>query len=360
MSLRFLKVLSLSIALTAACNTFAATATELLSQDLQAGIKTLPRETRFYHYMNINLGINPDKTPRRLEQTNLKDPAERYAMIQRRVVDASYSFFNLKNNNTYLANAGLGLYLAIDPFSSSPAAEADTGANFGSTMIEVTISSGTRYLDLMKDIPLREETIQAIVSETALSASSTAQLLLSRLEPNGRVSHKGFARDTLQFMAEVQNEAFRKMVHTVFNMNSIAMTEYGWQAATSAFCGSTVAHRSALVYVGGPSVQSAIKSLTMVHWLPNSVQLDAQESEALVRNKKLFSLLQPLRPLEKSFLLISDEAYTASKAGDKLTAQQLREQLPNIISNIQTTINTVYPDQAELNDLRSKTFECIK
>ena len=92
----------------------------------------------------------------------------------------------------------------------------------------------------------------------------------------------------------------------------------------------------------------------------STAQLNAQESEALERNKKLFSLLQPLRPSEKSFLLISDEAYIASKAGDKLTAQQLREQLPPLILNIQSQINTVYPDQAELNDLRSKTFECIK
>ncbi len=357
-SSRLLKAFTLGFALTISSNAFAASAQQLLSEDLQAGIKSLPRETRLYHYFGINLNGN------KLEDTNLKKAKNRYSMVQDRVKYAAEGFWNLNDNTTRLANAGLGLYLAIDPFASSPAAAPDTGANFGSTMVEVTFNAGTKYLDLMKDIPLREETIQAIVTETGMSQADAAKLLLPRneIKSNGEtgVAHKGFARDTLQFMAEKQNANFRKLVYAVYSQSGIAMTEYGWQAATTSFCGSTNPHRSALVYVGGPQTQNAIKSVTMIYWAQHSAELDAQEVEALERNKKLYSVLQPLRPLEKSYQSIADDAYKAKKAGDKATAKQLSAQLPEIISNINTTISSVYSDQAELLDLRSKTFECMK
>ena len=359
MTLRTLKALTFTLALTAASNAFA-DAAQLLSEDLQAGIKTLPRETRLYHYFGINLPKKADGTTVRLEDTNLKDAAKRYELVQKRLNYFSDTFFDLKNNTTHFANAGLGLYLAIDPFSSSPAAAADTGANFGSVMMEVTFNAGSRYLDLLKDIPLRDETIQAIVSETAMTEADAAKLILPRTEPGGKVSHKGFARDTLQYMAEAQNEAFRKLVHAVYVKNEITLTEYGWQAATSAFCGSTSPHRSALVYVGGTTMYPVIKSVTMVYLDENSALLDAQEAEALERNKKLFSVLQPLRPLEKSYQSIADQAYSLKKSGDKVSAKEMSAQLPGIISNIQATISAVYPDQAEADDLRSKTFECVK
>lgn len=358
MSSRLLKAMTLGFALTVSSQVFAASAQQLLTEDLQVAIKSLSRETRMYHYFGINLNGG------KLEDTNLKKAKNRYSMVQDRVKYAASGFWNMDDNTTRLANAGIGLYLAIDPYASSPAAAPDTGANFGSTMIEVTFNAGTKYLDLMKDVPLREETIQAIISETGMSQVDAAKLILPRneIKSNGEVGvgHKGFARDTLQFMAEKQNARFRKLVHAVYSQSGIAMTEYGWQAATSSFCGSTNPHRSALVYVGGQLTQNAIKSVTMVYWAPTSAELDAQESEALVRNRKLYSVLQPLRPLEKSYQSTADAAYRARKAGDKATAKQLNAQLPGIISTIQQTISSVYTDEAELFDLRSKTFECIK
>lgn len=357
-SSRLLKAFTLGFALTLSSNTYAANAQQLLTEDLQAGIKSLPRETRMYHYFGINLNGS------KLEDTNLKKAKNRYSMVQDRVKYAASGFWNMQDNTTKLANAGIGLYLAIDPYASSPAAAPDTGANFGSTTVEVTFNAGTKYLDLMKDIPLRDETIQAIVAETGMSQADAAKLLLPRneIKPNGEtgVAHKGFARDTLQYMAEKQNERFRKLVHAVYSQTGIAMTEYGWQAATTSFCGSTNPHRSALVYVGGPQTQNAIKSVTMIYWAPHSAELDAQEIEATNRNKKLYSVLQPLRPLEKQYQSIADDAYKARKAGDKATAKMLNAQLPGIVSNITATILSVYPDEAELLDLRSKTFECMK
>lgn len=49
-----LKALTLSLTLMAASNSFAGNAAQLLSQDLQAGIKTLPRETRLFHYFGLS------------------------------------------------------------------------------------------------------------------------------------------------------------------------------------------------------------------------------------------------------------------------------------------------------------------
>lgn len=353
-----LKAFTLGFALTLSSNAFAGMAQQLLTEDLQAAIKSLPRETRLYHYFGINLNGS------QLQDTSLKKAKNRYEMVNNRVKGAAAGFWDMNNNSTYLANAGNGLYLALDPYASSPAAAPDTGANFGSTMMEVTFNAGTKYLDLMKDVPLREETIKAIIAETGMSAADAAKLLLPRRETkaNGEtgVSHVGFARDTLQFMAEKQNSNFRKLVHAIYSQTGIAMTEYAWQAATSAFCGSTTPHRSALVYVGGPLTQAAIKSVTMIFWGQHSAELDAQESEAFTRNRKLYSVLQPLRPLEKNYQSVADSAYKAKKAGDKATAKQLNAQLPGLISQMTGIVNTTYPDQAELLDLRSKTFECMK
>lgn len=330
----FLQALTLSLSLFASANVFAASATQMLSEDLQAGIKTLPRETRLYHYFGIDLG------GRKLENTNLRKADERYEMVQTRVKQMAANFWDLKNNTTQLANAGLGVYFAVDPFASSPAAAGDTGANFGSTMIEVTFNAGVKYLDLVDAVALRPETIQAIVDETGMQPADQAKLFQAK--------KKGFWRDTLQFMAESQNTAFRKIVHTVFDQNQIALTEYGWQAATSAFCnaatGSGRVHHSALVYVGGPSVQNAIKSMNMVYWNETSVQFDAQETESLQRNKKLYGLLETLRPLEKAYKAADDD----------------KTSLKIIYLNMKAAISVIYSEETEITDLRLKTFDCVK
>lgn len=336
-SSRLLKAVTLGFALTLSSNVFAASAQQLLTEDLQLAIKTLPRETRLYHYFGINLNGN------QLKNTILKNSKARYDMVNDRVKQIAASFWDLKNNSTYLANAGLGVYLAVDPYASSPAAAPDTGANFGSTMIEMTFNAGTRYLDLIDSVPLRPETLQAIISETGMQQADVAKLFQAK--------KKGFWRDTLQYMAEAKNTAFRKIVHNIFNQEGIVMTEYGWQAGTSMFCNtannSGKVHHSALVYVGGALTQNAIKSVTMVYWNDSTgVEFDVQETEAMARNQKLVSVLQPLRPLEKQY-------QTAYNSKDKAAMKSTYSEIKNIINN-------TYLDQNELLDLRSKTFDCIK
>ena len=335
MSSSLLKAMTLGFALTLSSNVYAASAQQLLTEDMQVAIKTLPRETRLYHYMGINLG------GQQLKDSSIRKAKARYQMVNDRVRNAASQFWNLNDHTTQLANSGTGLYLAIDPFASSPAAAADTGANFGSTMIEVTFNAGTRYLDLIKGIKLREETKQAIIAETGMQPADVVKLFEAR--------EKGFWRDTLQFMAEEQNTSFRKMVHAIFEQQGIAMTEYGWQAGTSGLCSTDGVRQiySALVYVGGKNTGNAIKSVTMVYWNnSDGVEFDAQEIEAKNRNAKLFGLLAPLRPLEKQFKLAVDTK-------DKVTRAASWKQ-------IVTSINSTYTDANELYDIRSKTFKCIK
>lgn len=336
-SSRLLKAFTLGFALTLSSNAFAASAQQLLSEDLQGAIKSLPRETRLYHYFGINLNGSP------LKNTSLKKAKNRYEMVNERVKNGASTFWDLNNNSTYLANAGHGVYLAVDPYASSPAAAPDTGADFGSTVIEVTFNAGTRYLDLIDAVKLRPETLEAIISETGMQQADVTKLFEGK--------KKGFYRDTLQFMAEKQNTTFRKMVQAIFTQEGIAMTEYGWQAATSMFCNTATnsgrIHHSALVYVGGPQTQNAIKSVTMVYFNDaTDVEFDPQEIEALERNKKLYSVLQPLRPLEKQY-------QTAYNSKDKVLMKSTYAEMKNII-------NTTYADQAELLDIRSKTFDCVK
>lgn len=333
-SSRILNALTLTLTLLAASNSFAGNAAQLLSQDLQVGIKSLPRETRMYHYFNLS------------NTSGLKKSKDRYSLVQNHLSRTASSFWDLKNNTTKLANAGLGLYLAVDPYASSPAAAQYSGANFGSYMMEVTFNPGTRYLDLLDDVKLRPETIQAIMTETGMSQQDAGSMLLPRTEKYGKKSHSGFGRDTLQVMAEPQNKAFRQMVQNVFTQNGIVLTEYGWQSSVSAFCGmptkQTRIHHSALVYVGGQSSQNTVRSVTLVVMNQNMPQLDNQELEALERNRKLYSALAPVKPLEISF---QNEKNKATRAV--------------IYSNIKSTVDMVYPNPSEADAIRMKTFDCM-
>lgn len=319
-----------------ASQAMASNASELLAQDLSIAVKTLPRETRLYHYFGINLNGY------QIEDTLLNQPQERYSLVSARLRTFANTFWDLNNHTTKFANAGLGLYLAVDPYASSPEAASDTGANFGSTMMEVTFSAGTKYLALINAIQLRDETLQAIVEETGMKSSDYKKLFEGK--------RKGFYRDTLQYMAEPQNTAFRKIVLNVFAQQGITMTEYGWQAATSALCnvatGSGKIHHSAFVYVGGPLTKSVVKSVTMVYWNGGNIALDTIENESLERNKKLHNLLQVLRPMEKEY-------QSAAEAKDKVL-------MKSIYSDIKSTIANHYNDDDEIQDLRLKTFGCVK
>lgn len=109
---------------------------DLLARDLSKAIIALPRETRMYHYFWLqDDGFRSDKS--------YSKASNRYGVVRDRAAGASWQFWDLNNHNTYLSNAGLGLYLAVDPFASSPGAAADS--DFGTSMLEMTFRPGTKY-----------------------------------------------------------------------------------------------------------------------------------------------------------------------------------------------------------------------
>ena len=320
-SSRILKALTFTLTLVAASNSFAG-AIDLLNQDLQAGIKSLPRETRMYTYFNTSSSTNS---------------ASKRDSIATGLLGGGKAFWDLNNNSTHLSNAGLGVYLAVDPFVSSPANGADVGmpGGFGSSMLEVTFNPGTRYLDLVKAIRLSPATIQAIRTETGMTEYDAQRLF--------NAEEKGFWRDTVRYMAEKQNEAFRKIVLEVYRRNSIVLTEYRWYSGVSGLCSVTSGKEqkmfSALVFVG--TNLNSIKSKTLVY-SSNASNLSAQESEAVARNNKLLSVLAPIHTLEKKY----------QSAGSS--------QKQALLGQMKAEVNSKYTNQAELNDIRSKTLDCVK
>lgn len=303
-----LKALTLSLTLLAASNSFAGAA-DLLSQDLQKGMKSLPRETRLYTYFGSG--------------------------STQGVLNNGKSFWDLNNHSTKLSNAGLGVYMAVDPYVSSPDNGADTGmpGGYGSSMLEVTFNSGTRYLDLVKAIKLSPATLAAIRAETGMTATDEKQLF--------EAEEKGFWRDTLRYMVEDKpaHKLVRNIVNEVFKRNSITLTEYRWYSSVSGFCSVTSGKEqkmfSALVFIGkdNSSIKKAISFST------NGSQLRSGESQADVRVNKLRDVLRELKPMEKSYM-----------AGNQTAA----------LSKMKSKVFEKYPNAAEVNDIRSATLDCVK
>ena len=305
---RIVKALSFSLTLIAASTSFAG-AVDLLNQDLQKGIKSLPRETRLYTYFGGG--------------------------STQGVLNNGKSFWDLNNHSTKLSNAGLGVYMAVDPYVSSPDNGADTGmpGGYGSSMLEVTFNPGTRYLDLVKAIKLSPATMAALRAETGMTSADEKQLF--------GAEETGFWRDTLRYMVEDKqaHKLVRNIVNEVFRRNSITLTEYRWYSSVSGFCSVTSGKEqkmfSALVYIGRDN--SAIKKAISFSTIGS--QLKSSDSQAEVRVNKLRNVLAELKPMEKSYM-----------AGNQSAA----------LAKMKSKVFEKYPNATEVNDIRSATLDCVK
>lgn len=323
-----LSILTVSTSLLLGNAVFAATAEELLTRDLSTAIGSLKEDTRFYNYFEITANVP-------VEDTTLAKSDVRYQYVRDYVLRGSSLFWNMNHTKTSLANAGPGLYLAVDPFASSPAAAPETGFNFGYSMVELTLGAGTKYLNTVQKPAVKKDTLAALKAEGYLNSTQQAALLAGGL----------FTRDTLRYMVEAQNSQFRALVHRIFKAENIALIEYGWQTGVSAFCGG-VPKRSALVYVGSDQINVNVVSNILVYWkgFPASkVSLTNEEIQVKERNAKLYSVLKAIRPDEKIF--INSKSSSARKAA---------------LAKINSVISSAYTDKFELNEIQSKTFKCLK
>lgn len=323
-----LKISGLLYCLLISISANAGVSQDLLTRDLSKGIIALPRETRLYHYFWLQ-----DDGFRSIDKIYSK-AANRYGVVRDRASGASWQFWDLNNHNTYLSNAGLGLYLAIDPFASSPGAAADSGMNFGTSMLEMTFKPGTKYFSASSAITIQQDTVNALLAEHVLNSSDLATLM----------SGRHFGRDTIRYMVEPQYYDFRRMVQSIFKSQGVVLVEYGWQAAVRLLCGGR-SISSAMVYIGNGGSDDSVISNTLVYWPGFSkAQLDQQEQSSLARNQVLRTVLQYLRPIDKQYRATANS--TAKKA---------------ILQNATKYVEDTYKNNpAELEDIRNKTFKCLK
>lgn len=304
---------------------WAESAHDLLQADLQKGVKSLPRETNFYNYFGISTGSY------QIEDTTLKDYQGRQVYLSQRLALGGKAFRDFNNHTGGMINAGPGLYLAADPFASSPGAVKDSGGYFGDSMLELKLRAGTKYLSVFTPIAISKNTMSALIAEGYLTNESAKRVLAG-----GR-----FSRDTLKFMIGLGFDGFRKMVADMMIEMNVNIIEYAWQTGTSSLCGWKDL-RSAFVYIA-TEVPSDVSTVNLVYLkgFSNKVVLTPSEQEALQRNQTLIPLLAKLRALEKQMKGTKDAA----------SRKHIRQE---VINEIDSTLS-----QEEQRQLKEQTFKCL-
>lgn len=268
----------------------------LLTGDLLASVKTLDKEIRIYHYFFV------PQIHQALTQASGRD-----AYVSR-YFDIVYGrFWDLNFVTDQFINAGPGLYAAIDPSISK---------SFGNAVAEISLMPGTRFLNVVKPIKLREETLQALFNEGYFNSSSKE--ILFKLNGN-----YVFSRDTLKNVTTLAFSGFRKLIHSIFQTQQITAIEYNWDTDLSGFCRKH--SYSAFVLIGGAENAKKIMSIPDLN-LPNLTveELDSQ--------KRVFTYRRMLEDIQDK-----------RKAGVKVDPE----------------IKTYYfPNLFELNDLINKTYSC--
>lgn len=283
-----------------------------IDSDLNKKRYSLSADTYFYHYFELNIS-----------ESIIKDSYYRSLIATNRIKNQSRQFWNLKNNRTEFAVAGLGLYMASDPFISSPAASEYSRYNYGSSMIEVTLPKGLVFLDLTKPIELSKQTIRLLLESNILTKKGVKYLLTK-----GR-----FSQRTLRYMVEPRFYVFRQFMNDYFRRNNISTVEYRWFSALSIFCDKP-RMQSAMVYIGANGKLIDFISSQLIYWpmKKNILNLSTIESISYRRNEKLMNVLKKLKNFEK-----------------KIQFKQGRKFLSEAYSNTE-----------ELRGIRDKIFNCSK
>ena len=189
--------------------------------------KILKTEKKIYNYFY-------------LEQVwkELESEQGRYDFVTRYLSERAGSFWNSAFNDASPKNyaGGAGLYFAIDPHISK---------SYGNTFIQLTMPPGTRFINVVNPIPVKKETMAALVADGVITASQIAELFPKQA---------GFYRDTLRAMVQPQFADFRRLVQSIFTTNNIQFVEYNFNSSLSTFC---VKHSySAFVFVGKSDPQN--------------------------------------------------------------------------------------------------------
>lgn len=254
----------------------AQSAEALLARDLLAGVKTLAKDVRIYHYFNLAQVYD-----------ELKTPSGRAAFTSRYIEQVTARFWDLSFHADAYINAGPGLYLAIDPLISSKPPN-----YFGNTMIELAVPAGTKYLNVVRAIPLAKDTLEALVGEGYFARHQ----LGSFFSKAAGASRLGFYRDTLKTMTDPGYEKFRSLVQRILTANHIQFIEYNWNTSLAGFCNKT--SYSAFNYIGSSPYNGMFRNLAMLSQL-SFPEPTAAEQEIAARVTKFRDVLEQIDQMKK-------------------------------------------------------------
>lgn len=287
----------------ASSTAFAQDAERLLGRDVMSSVKTMPKDVHIYHYFNIkDLWVE------------LKTPDGRANYVTRYLTDVTGRFWDLNYHAAAYINAGPGVYLAIDPYVAYV-------QNFGNTMIELVVPKGTRFINVVRPIPIGQDTLNALVKE-GIIASHQASFIFYKA---GGPTKLGFYRDTLKNMTNPGYEKFRSTVLRIFQTNAIQWIEYNWDTRLSGFCNPKSA--SAFNYVGMTPWDLKYAGIPMMSTLPFPL-LTASEQELSTRVVKFRDLLGQIDSMRKRGIKIP----------------------PSIVSSVYTP--------AEYKQIKDMTYSC--
>lgn len=231
--MRIFKYIFMTIFLFAGMISRAESAAEkFLTRDLLQSAKTLQSEKKIYSYFYMEQVYS-----------ELETADGRNAYVNRYLAARSSDFWRSEFSNTSssIYAAGPGLYFAIDPLISK---------SFGDSFMEVRLPPGTRFINVVQPIPLKKDTLAALVAEGFIQKFQIAVLF-----PKA----SGFYRDTLRLMVDPQFVNFRKLTQQIFKTNQIQFVEYNFNSSLGHFC--TSHSSSAFVYVGDENTADSANAI---------------------------------------------------------------------------------------------------
>lgn len=287
MQMRFLAAVILFAATVSSSFAFAQNAESLLKRDLMAGMRTMPKTVRMYHYFNAPIRNDGSFYSEFLTSQGREQyvSANYLRAVAGRFWDPNYLV------EKYV-NAGPGVYFAIDPHISSK--------DFGRTMIEMEIPAGTRFLNVVKAIPIAKDTLAALISEKIILPAQASKVFF----PTAGPTRLGFYRDTLKIMTldsldkdpNLNYRRFRSLVSQVFQSMALEFIEFNWNTSLTGFCTKTGSF-SAFNYIGlqpyAPRYRAQMTSPL------NFPDLSATEQELAARVGKFRDVLTQLDLLKK-------------------------------------------------------------
>lgn len=285
--MRQMKLLSSVLVLFFTLAVSAQNAESLLTEDILSSQKTLTHPVRLYNYFQVTelwAGLNSSAGRLSFTQNYLSARAGQFW-------DAQFT-----NDSKTSYASGPGLYLAIDPYISS---------GYGNSYVELTVPAGTRFINVVRKVPVRRQTTEALVAEGIIQRSQINELF-----------GNGFYRDTLRVMVLPVHQRFRQLVQEIFRKNGIQFVEYNFNTSLAGFCRRH--SYSAFLYVGIPNAATPLQpridpAFTSVmlhsdaHQMAALTEPEVQQKSRITRFRhflyEISEILKQRRTLTRDFML---------------------------------------------------------